>query len=360
MPPRDEPAPARERPRLPALLCPLLLALAPLAACSEGPAPPAADEGGLAIVATTGMVGDVVAAVAAERARVDVLMGPGVDPHLYKATRSDIAKLMDADAIFYNGLLLEGKMTDGLISAGRSRPVIAITERLDESFLLEPPEFEGHYDPHVWMDPSAWTRTIDVVLEELTDLDPAGEGDFRSNAERYRAELLELDAWCERTLATIPEHRRILVTAHDAFNYFSRRYGFEVVGIQGISTDSEAATRDIERIVRLIVERKIPAVFVETTVSERSVRALIEGARARGHRVVIGGALFSDAMGEPDAYEGTYVGMIDHNVTTITRALGGEAPARGMNGRLRASEGTASHDAPGAEATAAESRGSPG
>ncbi len=290
---------------------------------------------GYAVVATTGMIADVASNVAGERAEVVGLMGSGVDPHLYNPTRSDVKRLMQADVIFYNGLLLEGKMTDSLIRAATAgKKVHAVTELLDEGFLLEPEEFAGLYDPHVWMDPTAWVQTVSVVHEKLVAHDPAGTAAYRENAAAYAEEIRALDAYAERVLASVPEGQRVLITAHDAFNYFGRRYGFEVVGIQGLSTDSEAGVKDIERLVDLIVDRGVRAVFVESTVSERNVRALVAGAAARGHTVTIGGKLFSDAMGDAGTYEGTYVGMIDHNVTTIARALGGEAPSGGMNGRL--------------------------
>ncbi|MEM1330106.1 MAG: zinc ABC transporter substrate-binding protein [Planctomycetota bacterium] len=287
------------------------------------------------IVATVGMVADVVRSVAGDRADVVGLMGAGVDPHLYKPTRSDVQRLLGADVIFYNGLLLEGKMTDALIRAATSgKKVHAVTELLDEQFLLEPEDFEGLYDPHVWMDPGAWARTVGVVRDKLIEFDPEGEAEYRANAEAYAADLAELDAYATRVLESVPEGQRVLVTAHDAFNYFGRRFGYEVVGIQGISTESEAGVQDIERLVGLLVDNSIGAVFVESTVSDRNISALITGASARGHQVVIGGELFSDAMGDDGTYEGTYIGMIDHNVTTVARALGGDAPERGMNGRL--------------------------
>lgn len=286
-------------------------------------------------VATVGMVADIVRNVAGDRAKVVSLMGEGVDPHLYKATRSDMATLLGADIVFYNGLLLEGKMSDALIRVATSgKKVHAVTELLEEKFLLEPEAFAGHYDPHVWMDPAAWLRAVEVVADKLAEFDPSGASVYRQNLAGYLEELRALDAYGERVLATVPETSRVLVTAHDAFNYFGRRYGYEVVGIQGISTESEAGVRDIERLVDLLVSRRVRAVFVETTVSDRNVNALIAGARARGHNVVIGGKLFSDAMGAPGSYEGTYIGMIDHNITTIVRALGGQAPERGLHGRL--------------------------
>jgi manganese/zinc/iron transport system substrate-binding protein len=287
-------------------------------------------------VATTGMVADIVRNVAGENAEIVGLLGEGVDPHLYKLTRSDMAKLMRADVVFYSGLLLEGKMSDAFIRiAGSGKPVIAVTEEIDDEYLLEPPEFLGHYDPHVWMDPTSWSKTAGVVADKLaTRIDPDHASEYRENLAQYQSQLDDLDAYTERVINTIPADRRVLITAHDAFNYFGRRYGLEVLGIQGISTESEAGVREIERLVDILVDRQIPAVFVETTVPQRSVKALIAGARARGHEVVIGGNLFSDAMGAPGTYEGTYVGMIDHNATTIARALGGQAPERGMTGQL--------------------------
>jgi len=294
-----------------------------------------AREGEYTIVTTVGMVTDIVRAVAGDRAEVVGLMGAGVDPHLYKPTRSDVERLLSADVIFYNGLLLEGKMTDSLVRAATAgKKVFAVTELLDERYLLEPEGFHGLYDPHVWMDPAAWAKAVDVVRDKLVEYDPGGEASYRERAAAYAEQLAELDSYAVGVLASVPEPKRVLVTAHDAFNYFGQRFGYEVVGIQGLSTESEAGVRDIERLVDLLVERKIQAVFVESTVSERNINALIAGAKARGHTVVIGGELFSDAMGDDGTYEGTYLGMIDHNVTAIARALGGEAPERGRLGRL--------------------------
>lgn len=293
----------------------------------------------LSIVTTIAMVGDITQNVAGDRADVIFLMGSGVDPHLYKTTRSDVSRMLRADAIFYNGLLLEGKMTDALVRvATRGKPVFAVTELIDEAFLLQPPEFEGHADPHVWMDPTAWTKAVEVVRDRLVELDPASAGTFKTNADMYLQKLERLDAYAREVLNSVPESKRILVTAHDAFAYFGRRYGFEVMGIQGISTESEAGLKRIEELVNVLVDRDIPAVFVESTIPRRSVEALIAGAQSRGHTVEVGGELFSDAMGKPGTYEGTYIGMIDHNVTTIARALGGKTPPRGLNGQLAESE----------------------
>ncbi|MEM9110137.1 MAG: zinc ABC transporter substrate-binding protein [Planctomycetota bacterium] len=309
-----------------------------LPGCGGGEQPknsPRADGEKYKIVATIGMVSDLVEQVAGDRAEVEMLIGPGVDPHLHKATRSDIETLMGADVVFYSGLMLEGKMSDALVSAATSgKKVYAVTEELDDEFLLEPEDFEGHYDPHVWTDPKGWAKAVEVIRDKLIEFDPDGKEVYTANAQALIDKINELDAYAEKVLTSVPESSRALVTAHDAFNYFGERYGYDVIGIQGISTESEAGVQDIERMVDLLVERKIGAVFVETTVSDRNIQALIEGAKAKEHTLVIGGELFSDAMGEPGTYKGTYVGMIDSNVTTIARALGGEAPEGGMQGKL--------------------------
>ncbi|MCB0325348.1 MAG: zinc ABC transporter substrate-binding protein [Bdellovibrionales bacterium] len=298
---------------------------------------PAAQRDRLQVVVTTGMIADVVQAVSGDRADVRGLMGPGIDPHLYKPTRTDIAFLSQADVVFYNGLLLEGKMTDALIrTANAGKKVVAVTEKIPEEFLLEPDAFAGHHDPHVWMDPTAWIKAVTVIEQTLREVDPGNSTTYEANATELRDNLERLDRYAQQVLESVPSDRRVLVTAHDAFNYFGRRYGYEVMGIQGISTESEAGVLDISRLVELLVSRRIPAVFVESTVSDRNIRALIDGARARGQEVAIGAELYSDAMGAPGTYEGTYIGMIDHNVTAIARALGGTAPERGFSGRLAA------------------------
>jgi manganese/zinc/iron transport system substrate-binding protein len=287
-------------------------------------------------VATTGMVADIVRSVAGDRAKVSALMSAGVDPHLYRATRDDVSALLAADVVFYNGLNLEGKMSDVFVKIARGgKPVHAVTELLPQDFLLSPPDFQGHDDPHVWMDPNGWIKAAEAVIVKLSEFDSEGADLYKKNGEAYIAELKKLDGYGRERLATIPIERRVLVTAHDAFNYFARAYTIEVMGIQGISTDSEAGLQQIESLVSTLVQREIPAVFTETSVPEKNVRALVEGAKARGHEVRIGGELFSDAMGAAETYEGTYVGMLDHNITTIVRALGGEAPERGMNGKLK-------------------------
>ena len=260
----------------------------------------------LNVVATTGMIADIVRGIAGETANVTQLMGAGVDPHLYKATRSDVVRMLNAELVFYNGLLLEGKMTDALVRAATAgKQVYAVTELVEESYLLAPPAFAGHFDPHVWMDPQAWMRAVEVVGAKLAAHDPGRAELYRRNADAYLARLVELDAYAEEVLSTVAAELRVLVTAHDAFNYFGRRYGFEVQGIQGISTESEAGLQAIEALVTTLVERRIPAVFVESTIPRRSVLALVAGAAARGHEVEVGGELVSDARGPPGSYEGT-------------------------------------------------------
>lgn len=274
-------------------------------------------------VTTTGMVADVVKNVAGNRAAVTNIIGSGVDPHLYSPTRDDVSRLMKADVVFYSGLLLEGRMTDVLMKVGRTKPVYAVTELIDEKYLLE--IYGGHHDPHVWMDVRGWMKATEAVIGALAEFDPANAAAYRANGAAYLETLKGLDDYARAAFASVPKERRVMITAHDAFQYMGRAYDIEVHGIQGISTESEAGLKDINRLVDMIVARRIPAVFVESSVPEKNVRALVEGAKSRGQNVKVGGSLFSDAMGAPGTYEGTYVGMIDHNVTTIVRALGGKA-----------------------------------
>lgn len=286
------------------------------------------------ITTTVGMVTDIVQQVAGDKATVTGIIGAGVDPHLYKATRDDVAKLMSADVIFYNGLMLEGKMADTLIKVGRRKPVYAVTELIDEKFLLEPEGMQGHFDPHVWMDVSAWRQGVEAVARALSEYDSANAVQYNENAATYVKQLQALHEYGKKSLATIPAKSRVLITSHDAFNYFGRAYGLTVLGVQGISTESEAGLQDLNKLVDYIVANDVKAVFVETSVSPKSIQSLIEGAGSRGKDIKIGGELFSDAMGAAGAYEGTYIGMLDHNITIVARALGGTAPERGLNGRL--------------------------
>ncbi|MDX2080125.1 MAG: zinc ABC transporter substrate-binding protein [Terrimicrobiaceae bacterium] len=286
----------------------------------------------LRVVATTGMVADMVRNVGGDRVEVTALIGEGVDPHLFKPTRDDVARLLKAQAIFANGLKLEGRLEDTFQKvAARGIPVHSVGQSIPADRLIA----EGnHPDPHIWMDPALWAECIAGVRDALVKVDPEGTATYGANATRYAAELAELDSYVRRVIASIPKEQRVLITAHDAFHYLSRATGLEVLGIQGISTESEAGVSDINRLVDEVVNRKIPAIFVETSVPDKNVRAVLEGAAARGFQMKMGGELFSDAMGPAGTYEGTYMGMIDHNATTIARALGGEAPPGGLHGRL--------------------------
>ena len=287
------------------------------------------------IVCTTGMIADVARAVVGGRAEVEALLGTGVDPHLYKPTRSDVVRLSAADVVFYNGLHLEGKMSEILGSlGGEDRVVVAVAEaallRRPDLAVVDSVEVAALTDPHLWMDVEGWMSVVEVITDVLCEFDPENDGEYRAKALAYSMELERLDGYVAASLATIPERQRILVTAHDAFGYLGQAYGIEVRGIQGLSTESEAGLRDLEDLVDCIVEHAVPAVFVETSVADKNVRALVEGAAARGCTVRIGGELFSDAMGAPGTYEGTYIGMLDHNATTIANALGGQAGGFGQ------------------------------
>ena len=299
--------------------------LLPLLALSQ---PVSGDE--LRCLATTGMIGDLVKAVVGDRGSVEVLMSPGVDPHLYQPTRSDLAKVLAADVIFYNGLHLEGRMDEAFARAQESgRSVCAVAEQLPKQSLLHDAEDPEAHDPHVWMDPKSWRMVLFAIRDRFVLLDPDGRAAYEFNTNSYLKNLEALDVYASEVLQSVPAEVRVLVTAHDAFGYFGKRFEFEVIGLQGISTESEASVQDVNRLVNLLVQRKIPAIFVESTVPEKGIRALIEGAKAQGHTVKIGGSLYSDAMGDAGTWSGTYLGMIDHNVTTIARALGGEAPQGG-------------------------------
>jgi manganese/zinc/iron transport system substrate-binding protein len=306
------------------------LAAAALAAAL--PLGAAAQDAPVEVVATTGMIADAARAVGGEMVEVRALMGPGVDPHAYRQTRSDIAAMARADLVLWNGLYLEAQMEEFLLELGDS--AVAVAEILPETLLIGSEDYEGRFDPHVWMNPNLWARVVVTIRDALTETHPEGAETFAANADAYLARLNDLARYTTEVLSTVPVESRVVLSAHDAFNYFGNAYGFEVVGIQGISTESEAGLQRIGELVDMLVSRDIGAVFVETSVSDRNVRALIEGAAAEGHEVVIGGELYSDAMGEPGTYEGTYIGMIDSNATTIAASLGGQAPASGMQGLL--------------------------
>lgn len=314
----------------------IYLSLLLLVGCSgtEKTNEPSDADNSLSVVSTVGMVADLVKQVGGDRIEVTQIMGSGVDPHLYKANRDDVQTIMASDVVFYSGLMLEGKMADTLIKVARKKPVIAVTERVDETNLLEPEDFAGHFDPHLWMDVAAWSNCVDVITEVLGEQAPQHAEFFRANATAYKSDLETLHQYGIDSIGSIPEESRILITSHDAFNYFGRAYGLEVQGVQGLSTESEAGLQRINELVDLLVEKKISAVFVESSVPSKNIEALVEGARSKGHEVSVGGELFSDAMGEPGTYRGSYVGMLDHNITLVARGLGGQASEKGMQGKL--------------------------
>lgn len=298
-----------------ALILPLLL----LAACGGGTEP--TENGTLSVVATTGMIGDAAQQIGGDLVEVTTLMGPGVDPHLYKASAGDVGRLNGADLVLYNGLHLEAAMAD-VLQQTQTLNTVAVAESIDESELLRPAEFEGQFDPHVWFDVSLWSKAVEQVRDALVELDPENGDSYRANAETYLGELAALHEYVTEQALRIPENRRVIITAHDAFNYLGRAYGLEVRGLVGISTAAEAGTRDISELAAFIAERQIPAIFVETSVSSRSIDAVRAAVRANGFEVEIGGELFSDAMGDAGTEAGTYQGMVRHNIDTLVEALG--------------------------------------
>ncbi len=292
-------------------------------ALAPGNVRPAEAADRLAVTATTGQVADMARHVGGDRVKVTALMGPGVDPHLYSPSEGDLGRLFDADVILFSGLNLEGRLAEVLGLLGEQRPVVAVTDPLPRDLLIASPEYPDEFDPHVWGDPSLWLRCVERVYAVLSEADPEGEAVYRANADAYTAQLAALDAAAAARMATIPEGQRVLVTAHDAFAYFGRRFGLEVVGLQGISTDTEAGVSDLQRVANLIAERNVPAIFVESSVSPATIEAVQAAVRDRGAEVVIGGELYSDALGDDGTPEGTYVGMLQHNIETIVTALGG-------------------------------------
>jgi len=279
------------------------------------------DDGRLKVVATTGMIGDAVTNIAGDNVKLSTLMGPGVDPHLYKATKGDIDNLNAADIIIYNGLYLEAKMAEIFSRMGTTKITLAVGAVISDSLLRFPTEFEGHPDPHIWFDLSLWERAVEEVMTSLSMLDSTNADQYRANGAAYLDSIRNLHGWVIEQIALIPEDQRILVTAHDAFGYFGRAYDMEVKGLQGISTVSEAGLYDVTRMVDMLVEREIRAVFVESSVPRKAIEAVVNGCRERGHEISIGGELFSDAMGEAGTPDGTYLGMVRHNVNTIVNAL---------------------------------------
>jgi manganese/zinc/iron transport system substrate-binding protein len=298
-----------------------------LAGCgaNEGTDKAADPNAPLNIVTTTGQVADMVANVGGDRVQVQALMGPGIDPHLYKASARDVERLRSADIIFYNGLHLEAKMGEVIEQLGRTKPVLAVGEAVDPARLISPDAFQRSHDPHIWFDVGLWSQAIPAVVKILSEKDPTHADDYRERGAEYTAQLAELNVYVTRQLETIPPQQRVMITAHDAFNYLGRAYGLEVRGLQGISTATEAGTRDVQELAAHIAEQKIPAIFIESSVSPRAVNAVKEAVKSRGFEVVIGGEIFSDALGNADTPAGTYIGMVRYNVDTITAALRGES-----------------------------------
>ena len=300
--------------------------------CDPKQQPDAAAGDKLRVVTTIGMITDVVKNVGGERVAVTGLMGPGVDPHLYKASAGDVQRLTSAQLIFYNGLHLESKMGDILAKMSGNTKTVAVTDAVDRSLLLTPPEFEGQYDPHLWFDVTLWIKAVGKIRDTLREFDSDNTLMYWTNAERYLAKLAELHEYVKAQSERVPSEQRVLVTAHDAFNYFGKAYGFEVRGLQGISTATEAGIADVQELATFIAERRIPAIFVESSVSSRSLEAVRAAVSSKGFDVKIGGELFSDAMGDDGTPEGTYIGMVRHNIDTIVTALIGETSTDSMVG----------------------------
>ena len=293
-----------------------------LAACNDGDdtgGTTEETEGTVDVVATIGQIGEPLSVIAGDLANVQTLMGPGVDPHVYEASQSDIRLFQEADLIFYNGLHLEAQLTD--VFNGVDSNAYAIGETVDTGHLLEDEEEAGMDDPHIWFDVVLWEQALDSAVEELKEVLPEHADELEENKQAYFNELDELYTYATDTIAQIPEEQRILVTAHDAFQYFGEMNDIDVMGIQGLSTESEAGISDIQSTIDTIVEKEVPAVFVESSVNDSTVQAVIEGAQQAGHSIELGGELFSDAMGEEGTEEGTYIGMYRHNVDTIHSAL---------------------------------------
>jgi manganese/zinc/iron transport system substrate-binding protein len=276
------------------------------------------------IVATTGMVGDIVQVVGGDRVEVTTLMGPGIDPHAYKASEGDVEKIGNADIVFYSGLHLEAKLAEVFEKMGDEIVTVPVAERVPVDRRIVVGTGVGAYDPHVWFDVELWSLAVEEVRDTFVRIDPEHADAYNERADAYQVEMAELDAYVLEQAKRVPAEQRVLITAHDAFSYFARAYDFEVLGLQGISTATEAGAGDIQHLADVIVERQIPAIFVETSVSPRTIQALQEAVRDRGFDVVVGGSLYSDAMGDPGTPEGTYLGMVRHNIDTIVGALVGD------------------------------------
>lgn len=273
------------------------------------------------VVSTTAQIGDVIREIGRGRVNVDYIMGSGVDPHLYQPTRSDMSKFLRANLIFYNGLKLEGRMDELFHDLQNTKRTISIADHIPKSMIHQMDNGAYEYDPHIWMDVKIWIEATKIIESELCELRQESCDYFKSNAQEYREKLASLDLEIKKSFEIIPSSQKVLVTAHDAFGYLSKAYDIEVIGIQGVSTQSEAGMGRISELVTILVHRKIPAVFIETSVGDQNIKAIIEGAKARGHNVQIGGSLYSDAMGVEGTTESTYIGMMKHNAKIISQSL---------------------------------------
>jgi len=292
--------------------------------CSQGGGSGSSEGGNekLKVVSTTTMLTDLLKQLAGDKIELKGLMGPGVDPHLYKASEGDVSKLFNADVIIYNGLHLEGKMVDLFEKMQKQgKKTIAIAQAIPKSELIDVDGSSSHFDPHIWFSVSNWKSVSVFVVDKLMEIDPGNANHYKSNLEKYLNELEALEVYNADKIEQVPQNKRVLITAHDAFEYFGREYGFEVKGLQGISTVSEAGAADVKNLANFIAERKIPALFIESSVSHRNIEALQAAVKSRGYNVIIGGELFSDALGSAGTAEGTYIGMYKHNIKTITDAL---------------------------------------
>lgn len=277
----------------------------------------------LQVVATTTQATDLALNIGGDLVEVEGIMEAGVDPHLYRASEGDLTTMLEAEVILYNGLNLEGQMADVLVQLAQDRPVVSLGVAIPEEQRLNVPKFESEYDPHFWFDPTLWAIAAQATANAFAEADPDNAATYEENAAAYIAELEALDAEAMTALSAIPEDQRVLVTAHDAFGYFGNRYGIEVIGIQGLSTETEAGIADLQRVADTIIQRNIPALFVESTISPATIEAVQAAVADRGGNVVIGGQLYSDAMGEAGTPEGTYLGMFRYNVNTIVAAYTG-------------------------------------
>ncbi len=282
----------------------------------------ASNGGKINVVTTISQIGEPLAVIGGDRVNVESLMGPSVDPHLYQATHSDIIKIDQADIIFYNGLNLEANMVKIFDKISQSKPVLAVGDTIPTDLLLR--DESGAVDPHIWFDLDLWEKALEAAVEELKKYSPEDADYFEENKQKYFAEMTTVKQEAKK-LADIPKEKRVLVTAHDAFGYFGRMHDIKVVGLQGLSTDAEIGVSDINKTINIIKKYKVPAIFVESSINDSSINAVIEGAKNEGIDVKLGGELFSDAMGKPGTEKGTYLGMYRHNVNTIYTALSGGA-----------------------------------